>query len=412
MVIRKLKNSDSIKKITKINLTKSFNAFFENEKSAGIALMICSVIALIIANSVYSQNYLDFWKFYLGGLSIEHWVNDGLMAIFFLLIGCELKRELYEGELSNFRNALLPIIAACGGVAFPALIHFGLNAGTPTQAGIGIPMATDIAFALSILALLGNRVRASLKIFLTALAVIDDLIAIIVIAIFYTSTFSALYLGLSIGVFLGLMILNRLKFTSLIIYLLGGAIMWYFMLKSGVHATIAGVLLAFTIPYTPETDDADALNVLEHSLHKPVAFFILPVFAFANTGIIIGSNWFSELITANSLGIILGLFVGKVIGVSVSSFIAVKLGIGRLPKSLEWSHIIGAGFLAGIGFTMSIFITNLAFVNNSELINSSKMAILMTSLVAGIVGFVWLLLLSKIIENKEDEDSLSYEEDE
>jgi NhaA family Na+:H+ antiporter len=408
-MIRKLKNSDPIKKITKINLSESFKEFFENEKSAGLALMLCSIISLIIANSAFSAGYLDFWESYVGGLSISHWVNDGLMAIFFLLIGCELKRELYEGELSNFRNALLPIIAACGGVALPALLHFSLNAGTPTQAGIGIPMATDIAFALSILALAGDRVPASLKIFLTALAVIDDLIAIIVIALFYTSKFSALYLALSLGVFAVLMILNRLRFNSLFFYLLGGAVMWYFMYKSGVHATIAGVLLAFTIPYTPETDDDDALNTLEHYLHKPVAFFILPVFALANTGIIIGSGWVSELSTSNSLGIICGLFFGKVIGITILTFIAVKLRICRLPLSLSWKHIIGAGFLAGIGFTMSIFITNLAFKDDPGLINSSKMSILLTSLTAGIVGYIWLVMLDKLSDDSEI-DSVSYEE--
>lgn len=419
MVIRKLKNSEPMKRISKINLSKSFNDFFESEKLAGIALIICTVISLIIANSSFQEAYLGFWNMkldfapfiWIKELSVSYWVNDLLMAVFFLLIGCELKRELYEGELSNLRNAMLPIIAAIGGVALPASIHFWFNGGTPTQAGIGIPMATDIAFALGILALLGNRVRASLKVFLTALAVIDDLIAIIVIAIFYTSKFSALYLGISLGVFVILMIFNRLKFNSLIIYMLGGAVMWYFMLKSGVHATIAGVLLAFTIPYTPEKDDPDPLNILEHFLHKPVAFFILPVFALANTGIIIGSNWAEELTTSNSLGIILGLFVGKVIGVFLASFIAVKLKVGRLPLSLKWSHIIGAGFLAGIGFTMSIFITNLAFKTSPELINSSKMAILLASLIAGIVGYIWLLLQSKIVSNKENYDSMSYEED-
>lgn len=419
MVIRKLKNADPIKKINKINLSQSFNDFFNNEKSAGISLMICSVISLIIANTIYSEGYLGFWSMpldfapfiWIKELSVVDWVNDLLMAVFFLLIGCELKRELYEGELSNLRNAMLPIIAACGGVIVPALIHFGFNAGTEMQAGIGIPMATDIAFALSILALLGKRVRASLKVFLTALAVIDDLIAIVVIAVFYTAKFSGTYLALSLGVFGILMILNRLKVNSLIFYLLGGAIMWYFMLKSGVHATIAGVLLAFTIPYTPETDDEDALNILEHSLHKPVAFFILPVFALANTGIIIGSNWATELSNSNSLGIMFGLFVGKVVGITVLSFIAVKLKIGRLPLDLRWSHIIGAGFLAGIGFTMSIFITNLAFKTSPELINSSKMAILLTSLIAGIAGFIWLMMLSRIIENKENIDSMSYKED-
>ena len=355
---------------------------------------------------------LDFAPFvWVKELTVAYWVNDLLMAVFFLLIGCELKRELYEGELSNLRNALLPIIAAIGGVVVPAGIHFWLNSGTETQAGIGIPMATDIAFALGILALLGSRVRASLKIFLTALAVIDDLIAIVVIAIFYTSKFSAMYLGLSLGVFALLMVLNKLKVNSLVFYLIGGAFMWYFMLKSGVHATIAGVLLAFTIPYTTKTDDPDPLNILEHALHKPVSFLILPIFALANTGIIIGSGWAAELVSPNSLGIILGLFVGKVIGVTAASFIAVKCKIGRLPIGLRWMHIVGAGLLAGIGFTMSIFITNLAFIGNAALINSSKMAILFASLVAGVFGYVWFLLLSKVDNTKESLDSVSYNDD-
>ncbi|MEZ5347211.1 MAG: Na+/H+ antiporter NhaA [Pyrinomonadaceae bacterium] len=392
-MIRKLANLGS-NRGNRVKLTKAFKEFFENEKSAGISLVICSVISMIIANSAMSESYLGFWEEYIGGLSISHWVNDGLMAIFFLLIGCELKRELYEGELSNLRNALLPIFAAVGGVAIPAIIHFSLNAGLPTQAGIGIPMATDIAFALGILALAGDRVPGSLKIFLTALAVIDDLIAIIVIAVFYTSTFSLLFLLLALSVFGILMIFNRLKFNSLFIYLILGAVMWFFMLKSGVHATIAGVLLAFTIPYTPETDDEDPLNVLEHHLHKPVAFFILPIFALANTGIIIGANWAEELTTSNSLGIMLGLFFGKLIGVTSLSFIAVKLNLCRLPSSLKWRHIVGAGLLGGIGFTMAIFITNLAFAGNSVLINDSKMAVLLTSLCAGIAGYLWLILFS------------------
>ncbi len=405
-----IKKSAKIENSRKIRLTKAYTEFFENEKSAGIALMICSVISLIIANSAFSTSYLDFWKIMVGGLSVSYWVNDGLMAVFFLLIGCELKRELYEGELSNLRKALLPIFAAGGGVILPALIHFSINAGTPTQAGIGIPMATDIAFALSILALAGKRVPASLKIFLTALAVIDDLIAIVVIAVFYTSKFSAVYLGLALGVFVFLIILNRLKVNSLVFYLALGALMWFLMLKSGVHATIAGVLLAFTVPYTPEIDDDDPLNTLEHYLHKPVAFFILPVFALANTGIIIGSNWAAELTTSNSIGIILGLFFGKVIGVTVFSFIAVKLHICRLPLKLKWPHIVGAGFLAGIGFTMSIFITNLAFKTNPDLINSSKMAILAVSLLAGTIGYIWLILVARVRKNKKILDTMSYDE--
>jgi NhaA family Na+:H+ antiporter len=363
-------------------------------------LILFSIASLIIANSALSSDYLNFWKLYVGGLSVSHWVNDGLMAIFFLLIGLELKRELFEGELSNFKNALLPIVAALGGVGLPALIHYWFNAGLPSAAGFGIPMATDIAFALSILALIGSRAPASLKVFLTAVAVIDDLIAIIVIAVFYTKQLSMIYLALSLGVFVVLLICNYFRIMRLPIYLIGGAIMWGLMLKSGVHATIAGVLLAFTIPFTPEVDDEDSLSyVLEHLLHKPVAFFIMPVFALANTGIIIGAGWLNELASPNSLGIIVGLFGGKVFGITIATFVAVKLGICRLPYYLKWKHIIGAGFLAGIGFTMSIFITNLAFASfpdSEALINSSKMAILLASIMSGIVGYVWLVSISRI----------------
>lgn len=401
------------KMIQKIKLTDSFKEFFENEKSAGMMLIICSIISLIVANSMFSESYLSFWKTNVGGLTVSYWVNDGLMAIFFLLIGLELKRELYKGELSDFRNALLPIFAAFGGIALPALFHFVFNAGTPTQAGIGIPMATDIAFALSILALVGSRAPASLKIFLTAVAVIDDLCAIIVIAVFYTSKFSLVYLLLSLGVFGILAVLNRFRVYSLIPYLLGGALMWFLMLQSGVHATIAGVLLAFTIPFTAIRDDKKSPSyLLEHFLHKPVAFLVMPIFALCNTGIIIGAGWAASLTSSNSLGIIIGLLAGKVIGVGVFSFIAVKLKICRLPRALNWKHIIGAGFLAGIGFTMSIFITNLAFKTNTELINSSIMAVLFTSLASGIIGYIWLMFCSRENANADDSETISYEDEE
>ncbi len=375
-------------------------------------LIICSILSLIIANSMFSETYLSFWKLNLGGLTVSYWVNDGLMAVFFLLIGLELKRELYKGELSNFRNALLPIFAAFGGLALPSLLHFYFNAGLPTERGFGIPMATDIAFALSVLALLGSRIPASLKIFLTAVAVIDDLCAIIIIAIFYTSKLSLFYLALSLGVFGILVILNRFRIYSLIPYLLGGAVMWFFMLQSGVHATIAGVLLAFTIPFTAIRDDKKSPSyTLEHFLHKPVAFFVMPVFALANTGIIIGANWAASLASPNSLGIITGLLIGKVIGVTLLSFIAVKIGVCRLPLSLNWKHIIGAGFLAGIGFTMSIFITNLAYKADAEIINSSIMAILLTSLVAGIIGYIWLMIFGKTTNDYENADTISYDDE-
>lgn len=374
-------------------------------------LIICSVLSLIVANSMFSESYLSFWKMYVGGLTVSYWVNDGLMAVFFLLIGLELKRELYKGELSDFKNALLPIFAAFGGILLPASIHYGFNAGLPTQSGFGIPMATDIAFALSILALVGSRVPASLKIFLTAVAVIDDLCAIVIIAIFYTSKLSIGYLALSLLIFAGLAILNRFRVSSLIPYILGGVVMWFCMLQSGIHATIAGVLLAFTIPFTALRDDKKSPSyILEHFLHKPVAFFIMPVFALANTSIIIASGWTSSLTSPNSLGIICGLLFGKVLGVGLLSFIAVKTGICRLPLDLSWKHIIGAGFLAGIGFTMSIFITNLAYKTDAALANSSIMAILLTSLATGIIGYVWLVLFADSENNPESADTISYED--
>jgi len=391
-------------------LSKSFKAFFDSEKASGIVLIVCTVVSLALANSILGANYLSIWQTYFGGLSIEHWINDGLMAVFFLLIGLELERELYNGELSNFKTALLPIFAAVGGIAFPALIHFSLNAGTATQAGIGIPMATDIAFALGVLALLGSKVPASLKIFLTALAVMDDLGAIIIIAVFYTAQLSIVYLIGAIAVFGLLLALNHLlRVMSLAPYLIGGALMWFLMLKSGVHATIAGVLLAFTIPFSAVEDDAHSLSHrLEHFLHKPVAFVILPIFALCNTGVVIGADWAQTLTTANSAGIIGGLVLGKPLGITLLSFVAVTVGICRLPLDLNWRHVFGAGLLGGIGFTMSIFITNLAFVGSSETINASKMAILLASLTAGTIGFLWLKLFGKPTDADEDADTMDF----
>jgi NhaA family Na+:H+ antiporter len=392
-------------------LSKTFKNFFNSEKSSGVLLIICTVISLIITNSVIGDNYLKMWQMYVGGMSVEHWINDGLMAIFFLFIGLELERELYNGELSNFKRALLPVFAAIGGIALPAAIHFSFNYGTPTQAGIGIPMATDIAFALGVLALLGNRVPASLKIFLAALAVIDDLGAIIIIAVFYTAKLSLLYLVGALMVFGLLLVLNRFfRVMNLIPYLVIGVVMWFLMLKSGVHATIAGVLLAFTIPFTKKEDDEESpSHKLEHFLHKPVAFIILPIFALANTGITIGSDWLQGLSTANSLGIIAGLLIGKPIGIALLSFIAVLIGICRLPLDLNWKHIFGAGFLGGIGFTMSIFITNLAFTGNIDVINASKISVLLASLTAGTIGFLWLKLLGQPEGLDEDVDTMDFE---
>ena len=312
------------------------------------------------------------------------------MTIFFLLIGLELERELYGGELSNFKNAALPIFGALGGMLIPAGVFLVFNWGTQTQNGAGIPMATDIAFAIGILSLLGKRVPTSLKIFLTALAVIDDLGAILIIAIFYTKTITFLYLGGAFAIMGILFILNRKKVHHLLPYLIGGSLMWYCMLNSGVHATITGVLLAFVIPYGNGGKTTSSYR-LQHFLHKPVAFFILPLFAIANTGIAIDSNWQEGLAHANPIGIMAGLIVGKPIGITLFAFLSVKLGIGSLPKELQWKQILGAGMLGGIGFTMSIFITLLAFKNDGEaVITYSKIAILVASFVSGTLGFLWL----------------------
>jgi Na+:H+ antiporter, NhaA family len=380
-----------------MTLSNTFNKFFDSEKSSGNLLIVCTVLSLVIANSPIGPDYLSFWRRNVGGLSLEHWVDDALMAIFFLLIGLELERELYVGELSNFKNALLPIVAAIGGMAVPALIHFSLNGGMPTQAGIGIPMATDIAFALAVLAILGNRIPASLKVFVVAFAVIDDLGAIVIIAVFYTAQLSVWYLVGAVAVWTLLFALSRLfRVMSLIPYLLGGALMWFLMLRSGVHATIAGVMLAFAIPFSAQDDDEESpSHKLEHLLHKPVAFIILPIFALANTGIVVGADWMQDLTSKNNLGIVAGLIAGKPLGVTVLCFVAVASGVCRLPVDLKWSHIVGAGILGGIGFTMSIFIANLAFSGNLEAINASKMGILLASLTAGICGFLWLSLLGK-----------------
>ena len=312
------------------------------------------------------------------------------MAIFFLLIGLELEREIYQGELSSIKNAALPLFGALGGMVVPAGIFLLLNFGTITQNGAGIPMATDIAFAIGILSLLGNRVPTSLKIFLTALAVIDDIGAIMVIAVFYTKSIAFTNLFIAFAIMGFLFILNRKKVHNLIPYLIGGAAMWYFMLNSGVHATITGVLLAFVIPFGDGSKKTSSYK-LQHFLHNPVAFFILPLFAIANTGIAIGSDWHEGLNHPNTIGIILGLVVGKPLGIWLFSFLAVSLGLCALPKDLKWRTIIGAGMLGGIGFTMSIFITLLAFKNDGEeVITYSKIAILIASFIAGTAGFLWL----------------------
>jgi NhaA family Na+:H+ antiporter len=372
-----------------MKITQVFNNFFESEKLGGLILLVCTITSLLVANSTFGENYHHFWLTEFSGKSIEYWVNDGLMTIFFLLIGLELEREIYQGELSNIKDALLPIFAAIGGMVVPAGIYLAFNFGAVTQSGAGIPMATDIAFAIGILSLLGNRVPLSLKIFLTALAVIDDLGAILIIAIFYTKTILWSNLAIALGIFVFLYVLGKyFKVKNLLPYLIGGVFMWYFMLHSGVHATITGVLLAFAIPFGSGGNKSTSY-ILQHILHKPVAFLILPIFSLANTAIVMNGN-LAEVVTENySLGVALGLVVGKPLGIFILTFLVVKIGWCQLPNDMNWKSVLGVGFLGGIGFTMSIFITLLAF-DTPEIINNTKLIIVFSSLIAGIVGFLFL----------------------
>ena len=368
--------------------TNLFLSFFNSEKAGGLVLLICTILSLLLANSSFSEEYLCIWHFPIANHPAEHWINDGLMAIFFLLIGLELEREVYIGELSKLKDAILPIFGALGGMLLPALLYLVFNASTPTRSGFGIPMATDIAFAVGILSLLGNRVPLSIKIFLTALAVIDDLGAIIMIAVFYTKTIYFTNLLLSLSIFVLLLIMNRLKVKSIILYLIGGVFMWYFMLHSGVHATITGILLAFAIPFGDGKEDSVSYK-LQSWLHFPVAFVIIPLFALCNTAISIGKDWMQIISEPYSLGILFGLTIGKPLGIVSFIFIAIKLKLTKLPKDINWNQLIAVGFLGGIGFTMSIFIALLAFEDN-QIINNSKFMILIASFISGAIGFVWL----------------------
>lgn len=371
-----------------MKLSKVFNSFFENEKASGILLLLCSVVSLLLANSNWQNNYISFFEIKIQGISILHWINEGLMTIFFLLIGLELEREFYIGELSKKENAILPLVGALGGMLVPAIIFLAFNYGTPYSRGAGIPMATDIAFALGALSLLGKKVPAALKIFLAALAVIDDLGAIIVISFFYSNSISWLYLLFVVFIWVILFVLNRLKFYNLIFYIIGGILMWYCMLHSGVHASITGVILAFVIPFGEGSSDSIS-NKLELALQKPVAFFIVPLFVLANTAISISGNATALLKENVSLGVFAGLVIGKPLGIISFCFIALKLGIAKIPKRLQFNHFIGIGFLAGIGFTMSVFITMLAY-QNINIINASKLIIIIASFVAACIGLVIL----------------------
>lgn len=374
--------------------TKLFKEFFKSEKAGGIILLFCAVLSLLLANLPTGGVWTGFWETEFAHHTITEWINDGLMAIFFLLIGLELEREIYAGELSNLKDSMLPVFAAIGGMLVPAGIYMAFNAGLETSSGTGIPMATDIAFALGILSLLGKRVPVSLKVFLTALAVIDDLGAILIIAFFYTNDLHLQSLLIALGIFALLIVFNRLRVKNLFIYIIGGIAMWYFMLNSGVHATISGVLLAFAIPFGKKGDDNSPSAKLEHFINIPVAFFIMPLFALANTAILISGDTGAAFTENYSLGIAAGLVIGKPVGIFLLSFLAVKIGLGRLPSDINWKVVFGTGFLGGIGFTMSIFITLLAF-DNAEIINNAKLVIMISSTLAGLIGY---LILNKVLD--------------
>lgn len=388
--------------MTKLINLKIFQRFFSSSSAGGILLLICVAISLTIANSNFAESFENLLNTQLGFTNdtiqlrypILLWINDGLMAVFFLLVGLEIKREIVEGELSSFRQASLPVFAALGGVMVPALIYvlFNMN-DTQTASGWGIPMATDIAFALGILSLLGNRVPTGLKIFLAALAIVDDLMAILVIAVFYSSDIHFDYLMYAGGVFVLLIAFNKFGIKNIFFYILPGIVMWYLIHHSGIHATIAGVLTALTLPTTKDNTESP-LEKLEHALSRPVNFIIMPIFAIANTNITFESGMVEGLFSNLGMGILLGLFLGKPIGIFLMSWLSVKLKIAQLPAETNWIHVLGLGLLGGIGFTMSIFIALLSF-SEPSLQTEAKFAVLVASVVSGIAGFMLLSAYNK-----------------
>lgn len=433
-----------------------FERFIHAQTTTGLILMVMTVIALLLANTPLTEAYADFFHTHIDvqvgswnlSHTIHHWINDGLMAIFFFIIGLEIKREILVGELSNIKVAILPILAAIGGMVIPALIYTYFNYGESSVNGWGIPMATDIAFAISALVLLGSRVSSPLVTFLVALAIVDDLGAVAVIAIFYTAEIHLTPLMLAGGAFLVMVIFNRFGIRAVLPYFFVGLVMWFFMLESGVHATIAGVIAAMTIPSIPKRtpsdftqrtknlldeydnypvgdhymihdkqrtilhnikDSIDAVNSpsakLEHELHLPVALIVIPLFALANAGVSIDFSSFGEEVTSSvSMGIIMGLILGKVLGIAGVSWLAIKLGIARLPEKTTMSQIFGVAFLGGIGFTMSIFVADLAFSGDAVLIFQAKIGILTASLISGIIGYVWLYRAAKPSEPQKSEE--------
>lgn len=391
-----------------MQISKLFGDFFKSESAGGLILIACTAISLLLANSAFGHSYEHFWHLKIGSLSISHWINDLLMAIFFLLVGLEIEREIYVGELKEPGKALFPVFGALGGMLIPAGLYFFININEPNQSGFGIPMATDIAFALGMLTLLGKRVPTTLKVFLAALAIIDDLGAIIVIAIFYTSEINWTYLCMAALVYIVLLFLNKYNVKRVFPYAILGMVMWYFMLQSGVHATLAGVLLAFAIPFRDGKKTSPSYK-MQHAMHLPVAFVILPLFALANTAIFINPDVISSISENHALGIILGLVIGKPLGIVLLTLLAVKLKFANLPEGVNWMHVIGAGILAGIGFTMSIFISMLAYTDD-QIIASSKFAILIASTIAAIAGLAWLYLATK--NNAAVTDEIVEEKDE
>ncbi|MER9652788.1 Na+/H+ antiporter NhaA [Mesorhizobium sp. M0152] len=387
-----------------------FREFLDGEAAGGIILMAAAALALIVANSPLAETYFAVLHAYLGPLSVSHWVNDGLMAVFFLLVGLEIKREMLDGQLSTWPRRVLPGIAAAGGMVVPALVYVAINRhNAAALSGWAIPTATDIAFALGVLSLLGSRVPASLKVFLTALAIIDDLGAVIIIAIFYTSGLSLTYLGAAFAIIAALVMLNRMRVMTLVPYLVLGAILWVLVLKSGVHATLAGVALALTIPLKRSAGishdlDHSPLHRLEHGLHKIVPFFVIPVFGFANAGVSLAGLSFGALIEPLTLGVAAGLVIGKLVGVLGSSALAIRLGLADLPAHAGWTHMIGISLLCGIGFTMSLFIGLLAFASNVALQDAVKVGILSGSFIAALLGAAVLLLAPAASEVEEAEE--------
>ncbi|RWM19923.1 MAG: Na+/H+ antiporter NhaA [Mesorhizobium sp.] len=371
--------------------------FLDGEAAGGIILMAAAALALIVANSPLAETYFAVLHAYLGPLSVSHWINDGLMAVFFLLVGLEIKREMLDGQLSTWPRRVLPGIAAAGGMAVPALVYVLINRGNqPALSGWAIPTATDIAFALGVLSLLGSRVPASLKVFLTALAIIDDLGAVIIIALFYTSGLSLAYLAAAFAVIALLVVLNRMRAMKLWPYLLLGVVLWVLVLKSGVHATLAGVALAPTIPLErfpgiSHDSEHSPLHRLEHGLHKLVPFLVIPIFGFANAGVSLGGLSFAALVEPLTLGVAAGLVLGKLVGVFGSSALAIRFGLAELPANARWLHMLGISLLCGIGFTMSLFIGLLAFAGDPALQDAVKVGILAGSLVAALLGAAVLL---------------------